>query len=65
MAAGLVSSPLDMSDIATLIDQREGPGKSGGYTRKGNLRRHEVFDFAGSCRTKVGPAPEGPARFCP
>ncbi|MGY0570679.1 hypothetical protein ACTGJ9_006150 [Bradyrhizobium sp. RDM12] len=34
MAAGLVSSPLDMSDIATLIDQREGPGKKRGLYKK-------------------------------
>ncbi|QIP03225.1 DDE-type integrase/transposase/recombinase [Bradyrhizobium symbiodeficiens] len=30
MAAGLVSSPLEMSDIVTLIDQREGPAKKRG-----------------------------------
>lgn len=34
MAAGLVSSPLDMSDIVTLIDQREGPAKKRGPYKK-------------------------------
>lgn len=34
MAAGLVSSPLEMSDVVTLIDQREGPPKKRGPYRK-------------------------------
>lgn len=37
MAAGLVSSPLDMSDIVMLIDQREGPAKKRGPYRKKQL----------------------------
>lgn len=38
MAAGLVSSPLEMSDIVTLIDQREGPAKKRGpYKKRGQL----------------------------
>ncbi|MBR0712201.1 DDE-type integrase/transposase/recombinase [Bradyrhizobium liaoningense] len=34
MAAGLVSSPLEMTDIVTLIDQREGPAKKRGPYKK-------------------------------
>jgi IS1 family transposase len=34
MTAGLVSSPLEMSDIVTLIDQREGPSKKRGPYKK-------------------------------
>lgn len=35
MAAGLVSSPMDMADIVTLIDQREGsPKKRGPYKKR-------------------------------
>ncbi|MBI5261631.1 MAG: DDE-type integrase/transposase/recombinase [Bradyrhizobium sp.] len=34
MAAGLVSSPMEMSDIVTLIDQREGPAKKRGPYKK-------------------------------
>lgn len=34
IAAGLVSSPLEMSDIVTLIDQREGPPKTRGPYKK-------------------------------
>lgn len=34
MASGLVSSPLEMSDIVTLIDQREGPPKKRGPYKK-------------------------------
>ncbi|WP_024338671.1 DDE-type integrase/transposase/recombinase [Bradyrhizobium japonicum] len=34
MAAGLVSSPLEMSDIVTLIDRREGPPKKRGPYKK-------------------------------
>lgn len=35
MAAGLVSSPLEMSDVVTLIDQREGaPKKRGAYKKR-------------------------------
>ncbi|TFV72339.1 DDE domain-containing protein [Bradyrhizobium frederickii] len=34
MAAGLVSSPLEMADIVTLIDQREGPAKKRGPYKK-------------------------------
>ncbi|MCK1606342.1 DDE-type integrase/transposase/recombinase [Bradyrhizobium sp. 166] len=34
LAAGLVSSPLDMSDIVTLIDKREGPAKKRGPYNK-------------------------------
>ena len=35
MAAGLISSPLDMSDIVTLIDKREGePKKRGPYKKR-------------------------------
>ncbi|TQF29218.1 DDE-type integrase/transposase/recombinase [Bradyrhizobium sp. UNPA324] len=38
MAAGLVSSPLEMSDIVTLIDQREGPAKKRGPYKKREQR---------------------------
>lgn len=34
MAAGLVSSPLEMSDVVMLIDQREGPAKKRGPYKK-------------------------------
>ncbi|MGY3575689.1 hypothetical protein ACVMB1_002893 [Bradyrhizobium sp. USDA 4504] len=35
MAAGLVSSPMEMSDIVTLIDKREGePKKRGPYKKR-------------------------------
>lgn len=34
MAPGLVSSPLEMSDVVTLIDQREGPAKKRGPYKK-------------------------------
>jgi hypothetical protein len=39
MAAGLVSSPMDMSDLVTLNDKREGPPKSAGRTRSALSKR--------------------------
>lgn len=37
-AAGLVSSPLEMSDVVTLIDQREGPRKEAGTLQEASRR---------------------------